>query len=466
MKQTYNGWANKVQGLLLLILCMILFSCQKDFLDKKPDKSLLVPTTLKDFQALLDNTTIMNASPSLNMIASDEFYTTGDALNSLGAIYEENAYLWTKDDPYQGNRIVDWELPYQQVFYANVVLEGLRKIPADTYSQSQWNQIKGSALFFRSFAFYNLAQEFAKPYIGSSASTDLGIPLRLTSEVNAKSVRATIQTTYDQIIADLNLAQSLLPLSANIKSRPSQMAVQALLSRIYLSMGDYVNAKKMADTYLSSNNKLIDYNTLTASGINPFPPAIPSGNDEVVFYSALIPINFEYSSLTIVDSVLYRSFSTNDLRKSLLFLDNGGGIINFIGDYTGLAYYNFGGLATDEVYLNRAECFARNNDGTSALKDLNLLLQNRYKKNAYTPISSTDMNVILSAILNERKKELIARGTRWGDLRRLNQDSKYAITLKRIIYNQTYTLPPNDNRYVFPIPDNEITGSGIQQNPR
>lgn len=466
MKIINNKSGYKAQCFLLAILCIALFSCQKDFLDKKPDKSLLVPTTLKDFQALLDNTTIMNASPSLNMIAGDEFYTTRGALDALGAIYEENAYLWTKDDPYQGNRILDWEQPYQQVFYANVVLEGLNKITPDSYSRNQWNQIKGCALFFRAFAFYNLAQEFAKPYLNATASADLGIPLRLTPEVNSKSVRASVQATYDQVLADLNTALSLLPQSTAIKSRPSQPAVLALLSRIYLSMGDYVNSKKFADTYLSVKSNLIDYNNLTASGANPFPQAIPDGNDEVVFYSALIPINFEYSSLTIIDSSLYRSFDTNDLRKPLLFLDNGGGVINFIGDYSGMSYFNFGGLATDEVYLNRAECFARSNDGASALKDLNLLLQNRYKKGTYISLNSSSPDVILNAVLNERRKELIARGTRWTDLRRLNQDSRYAVTLKRLISDQVYTLPPNDNRYIFPIPDNEIAGSGIQQNPR
>ena len=455
----------KATSVFLAIICVSLLSCQKDFLDKKPDKSLLVPTTPSDFQALLDNVTIMNASPSLNMIAGDEFYTTTDALNSLGAIYEENTYLWTKDDPYQGNRILDWETPYQQVFYANVMLEGLGKIVPDAHSQTQWNQIRGSALFFRALAFYNLAQEFAKPYVSATASADLGIPLRLASEVNTKSVRASLQATYDQIIADLNNALPLLPQSAAIKSRPSQLAVQALLSRIYLGMGDYDNSEKFANAYLSIKNKLVDYNTLVATGANPFPQALPNGNDEVVFYESLIPLNFDFS-VELIDSTIYRSYETNDLRRSLLFLDNGDGTFNFIGDYSGFYYNHFGGLATDEVFLNRAECFARNNDPQSALKDLNLLLRNRYETGTFTPISLGTSEEVLQVILGERKKELIARGTRWIDLRRLNQDSKYAVTLKRFINNQIYSLPPNDNRYIFPIPDNEIAGSGIQQNPR
>jgi hypothetical protein len=55
---------------------------------------------------------------------------------------------------------------------------------------------------------------------------------------------------------------------------------------------------------------------------------------------------------------------------------------------------------------------------------------------------------------------------RWIDLRRLNTDSRYAVTLTRNLNNQIYTLPPNDQRYVLPIPDLEIKLSGIEQNPR
>jgi hypothetical protein len=474
LKQNFNLKHMKIKniqsGLCLSILfasivCLSLASCQKDFLDKKPDKSLLVPTTLADFQALLDNTAIMNASPSLNLIAGDEFYTTGDALDALGTPYEENTYLWVKDNPYAGNDILDWDQPYKQVFYANVILDGIGKVPQEPANQLQWNQIKGSALFFRAFAFYNVAQEFAKPYIKSSAAADMGIPLRLTSEVNSKSTRASVEATYDQVISDLTTALPLLSQTAAIKSRPSQLAVEALLSRIYLSMGDYGNSKKWADTYLAVNNKLTDYNLLTATNFNPFPQAVPNGNDEVVFYEALIPLNFDYST-ELIDSTLYQSFQINDTRRALLFSANGDGTFNFVGDYSGLAYFHFSGLATDEVYLNRAECFVRMNNLVSAQKDLNLLLANRYQTGNYTAINSTNADEILGVILQERKRELTARGLRWSDLRRLNQDSRYAVTLKRLINGQTYTLPPNDSRYVFPIPDNEISSSGIQQNPR
>ena len=82
------------------------------------------------------------------------------------------------------------------------------------------------------------------------------------------------------------------------------------------------------------------------------------------------------------------------------------------------------------------------------------------------PVTVTDADELLRIILQERRKELLFRSLRWTDLRRLNKDSRFAVTLTRKLNNDTYTLPPNDARYVLPIPQQEIEESGIQQNPR
>jgi hypothetical protein len=100
------------------------------------------------------------------------------------------------------------------------------------------------------------------------------------------------------------------------------------------------------------------------------------------------------------------------------------------------------------------------------MNDLNTLLMTRWKTGTFVPYQAANADDALQQILTERKKELLFRGTRWADLRRLNKDSKFAMTLTRIINGVTYTLPPNDPRYAMPIPDNEISLSGIPQNAR
>ncbi|MNH23081.1 hypothetical protein D3C79_829630 [compost metagenome] len=99
-----------------------------------------------------------------------------------------------------------------------------------------------------------------------------------------------------------------------------------------------------------------------------------------------------------------------------------------------------------------------------AMDYLNALLVKRYKTGTYVPLSETDPNKALAVILLERRKQLLFRGLRWLDLRRLNTDARFATTLKRTLDGVEYLLPPNDNRYTFPIPNYIIAASGMQQN--
>jgi hypothetical protein len=448
---------------LLLIASLIYISCKKDFLDEKPNKALLIPTTLTDMGLLLDNLQIMNRAPAVQEIASDDFYTTATGYVSFSNI-EKNAYVWAADI-YEGAAGNDWNIPYQQIFYANIVLDGLKLNNENDLITA--NLLQGTAYFYRGLALYNLSQLFAVSYQKSTANTDLGLPIRLTANVNDKSVRSNLQQTYDQIINDLLLAKDLLPLQSTIKSKPNKTIVNALLARIYLSMGNYNEAELCATACLKQYNKLIDYNTLNATTGLPFPTTLPNGNDEVLFHTSLYAYGSLGGTQTIIDPNLYASYEANDLRKKLFFVDRNG-LLTFKGTYSGpsVPASIFSGLATDEIYLTRAECLARKGDAKGALDDLNLLLINRFAKGTFSPIQATNADDALAKVLKERRKELISRGLRWTDLRRLNIDPKLAITLSRTINGTTYTLLPNSNRYVFPIPDNEIKASGIEQNAR
>jgi len=59
------------------------------------------------------------------------------------------------------------------------------------------------------------------------------------------------------------------------------------------------------------------------------------------------------------------------------------------------------------------------------------------------------------------------RGTRWIDLRRLNKEGLYTTNLQRVVNGTVYTLPANDPRYTYPIPDEVIQfNPSMPQNPR
>ena len=446
---------------LLYFSLWVGMACKKaSDLDEITDSSLLVMRTTDDAQAALDNIPVMKETPGLPEISADNLYLAPDSVIQLMNPVIRNAYLWNQEI-FQGQEFKDeWFMPYRQVYYANSVIASLPKISGDAMILSQ---IKGAALFIRAYAFHNIALEFSNLYDASTLS-DPGIPLRLTPDPEPRSKRATIKETYEQIIKDLNEAVTLLPrqIDAEKKNRPALPAAFALLARVYLSMSDYQNAKIYADSCLNLYNQLIDYNLISTSTVNPF----TANNAEVLYQTNLLSATgIIYIDNCVVDSILYSSYDGQDLRKSLFFTKGTTGLpipnYSYSGDYT-----RFSGLAVDEVLLTRAECNARLNHEAKALQDVTTLLKMRWKNNAYNtpPISST--SDILDLVLQERRKELVFRGLRWADIRRLNK-SGASIMLKRKVNGKEYSLLPGDKRYVLPIPPDVIGfNSDMPQNPR
>lgn len=442
-----------------LILAWALIACDDSFLDKKPNKSIVIPTTLDDLQALLDNAAVMNISPGLHQLGTDDLFTNDAGFAFLTNATERNSYTWAKDF-YEGiNSVGDWRIPYQQVFYANIVLETLPAINITASNQNRWKEIKGSALFLRAHAFYSIAQVFAPPF--QTGPTALGIPLRTTADVNAPVVRASIKVTYDKILNDLLEAEQLLPLTSAYKTRPTKVAARALLARTSLTIEDYPNAELYASTALEETSFLLDYNTINPSVARP----IPRMNDEILFYSSMVTYRYTASTQLFVDTTLFSTYHLNDIRRAAFFQLRATNRYTFKGSYTGTAAL-FSGISNGEVYLIRAESRVRNGNIQGALDDLNILLTKRWKTGTFSPIAQSDPQSLLDIILLERQKELVFRGTRWTDLRRLNFDPNRAITLHRKVNGNNYSIPPKDLRYTFPIPPDEINTSGIQQNPR
>jgi len=101
---------------------------------------------------------------------------------------------------------------------------------------------------------------------------------------------------------------------------------------------------------------------------------------------------------------------------------------------------------------------------------LNHLRKNRYSLNTPYELSAVNAKELLINVVQERRRQLIGRGLRWFDLRRLNIYPEFAQTLRRsIVQNGVLvddTLEPNDLRYVRLIPRLAIDVGGYIQNPR
>lgn len=444
-----------------MLLCAIILASCEEFLNARPERSLAVPSTVEDLRAILDNETLTNSSyPAAGDIASDCYFMSGSDWAKLNEDIR-NLYLW-KNEALTDDR--DWSTNYKRVLNANIVLDNIETANLDNLSEADRRWVKGTALFLRGWTFYHVAQLFAPLYDKSTAMDLLGIPLKMESDIAEDIRRATLEETYAQIISDLENAADLLPATVRVATRPNKAAAYAALARVALVMGDYGKARDYSTASLDYNAALIDFNTLDTTLANP----IAELSDEVLFHCELWNGGRVFSNGGAkVNPDLAAAYSKKDLRKLVFFHQNEDGTSGFTGAYGRFAGVPFSGLAVDEVYLTRAEAFARLGDKANALKDLNTLLAKRWESGTFVDRTAHTAEEALELIIIEREKELVYRGgIRWNDLRRLNKDPRFARTLRRTMEGQTYELPAGDKRYTFLIPPDVISLSGMQQNER
>lgn len=453
--------------LYMLLLSMITPGCKKqnEWLDAKNNKSSVVPETIKDFQAILDNTnTFNNPYSTAGLVGADNYYLTDVKFNASDE-EPRNLYSWNKKI-WRTESSAHWSVYFRIIEYANVVLEGLEKISNSEYD---YNNVKGQALFHRAMAYYNLSQLFCKAYSPSSDG-NLGLPIRLDADVNNNVQRSNLTETYRQILKDAEAASLLLPHMQPYLQRPVSAAAMALMAKTYLNMADYKNAELYAGKCIVLRPQLLDFNNNTIANINTTYrfPAYAKGIPEVLFYaesSQYSQISAITSSTGIVAPELYTAYSNSDLRKSIFYAISGNEV-KFRGTYTG-RIANFCGIATNEVYLIRAECYARLGQIQAAMATLNSLLINRYQAGTFIPLTALNPEEALNIVLQERRKELpFVANIRWEDLKRLNKETEFKKTITRVINGANYELIPGDPRYVLPIPTDEIRLTGIQQNNR
>lgn len=434
-------------------LIFVLQSCET-YLDIKPRSNLVIPETLDDMEQLLDNGTVTTSYPEILELQADDFYFEEEYWKSMFNQVDKNTYVWENDIYGSAESHSSWSQPYHTIFYANAVLDGLKKIDRTGANTPRYDQIKGSALFLKAESVYVLAQLFSKAYDVNTAEQDLGIPVPLSADVNEAVSRPSLAYTFDFITSSLTDAEKLLTGTVDF-SRPSKAVAHALLARVYLYMGNYGKALYHSDSSLGLFDEVIDLNKNSVRDYK-----------NTMLLRAITPVN-EIRNLrasTLIDTLLIDSYHTDDKRSTLFYSKNTQGkwMKQRFNNLVGLC---FSGFDADEQFLIRAECYARDGRLELALSDLNHLLINRFKTGELVPYASVNKEEVLSWILTERRKELIFRCLRWSDLKRLNIEG-HNITLTRKLGNDFFRLQPHDPRWVLPIPTNEINLNDLLQNER
>ena len=137
---------------------------------------------------------------------------------------------------------VVWAGNYSLISVANNIINNVDGIEVDNEEdQQRLNEIKGAALFCRAFAYSCMVPRYCVNYDEATADQALGLPLVTEVDVNEKPARASLQATFDFILADIAAAAPLISATAGI-DEPNKDALTALSARVYLQMKKYDEA--------------------------------------------------------------------------------------------------------------------------------------------------------------------------------------------------------------------------------
>lgn len=423
----------------------------------------------------------------------DGFNATLDYGNNYGGIHRVTANDFTSGDYYVQDY---WHYNYSAIKNYNILIAAAET--ANEELKDNVNIVLGEALFFRAWSYLNLARHFGKAYNASSAANDLCVPLVLVYDQSEKPARATVAEVYAQIKKDLDQAATLL---AGVKGaaraeKPTIDAVNALLARYYIDLGDYSNAatyahkvidggtyalaktaKEMEAEYVNDNGKepiYQVYGNLSTEGTN--------ANSLWTYYTADTAHGQVFKPYYIPTQKLIDSYEKDDLRLAAWFDNNEYVQINgsyYQGDfYVFTKYWGNPALTSNlrngrqlpkplmigEMYLIAAEAELAAGNAAAAKADLNALQAAR---------GASETEATVETVRNEWFRETVGEGLRMVTMKRwglgyegrpmqpgaanaLNQGTDYELKV----------LPASDHHFCWPVPSIEMNiNSNLVQNP-
>ena len=376
---------------------------------------------------------------------------------------------------------------YRIIVSINTTLEGIAKLETQFGSltdndKNNLRYAKGENMFLRAFTYFNLTRLFGKPFY-QNPETSLSVPLKKSSDVEDSPQRATVKEIYDFIVPELKMAAQLMKAPVNkTNSYASTGAAWALLSRVYLYMGGTVtspndNYNKQVVLYadsviLWSKGKYAlregaDYKQMFGDDESgKLNRSVFNTNKEIVFaYDNATGGNtigklyhYDVSSVTSGINGLFkpsadfmRILAPNDIRRDFLkeninskslettkWLAANRSLLTFAPQI----FFRLG-----EVYLNRAEAYAKLKNYASGRADLKAI-----HTRAGLPATDVDNipdSELLVAVLKERRIELAFEGHSGYDYFR------NGLPMKRIAEDNNgveLIIQPDDPRVVFNIP--------------
>jgi starch-binding outer membrane protein, SusD/RagB family len=411
----------------LLSLC-VLMSCSKSFLDQKPYTSFPIDEAIKTeaemgaamngvYASMRGSTSWGRNLPVFGDLMADNVYVS--SLNS-GRYLVQNNYTTTQATAEPADT---WTALYATIKNANVVIN------ADLPASPGVDQLRGEALTIRALSYFELVRWFAKQY-SVDPNAD-GVPIILEFDQNAKLARSKVSEVYDQILADLTQAFTLM--SGNKSSAVvTKYVARALQAKVYLYKGDWANARDAAlDVVNNSGYSMVtaanfagywkNATPVTTRGETMFEISLDAANNNQTTSLAYMYEQIGYGDLLVTQG-LYDEYTDTDVRRGLIIAGTRSSqavwILNKYSNTNSTDKDEVKVLRISEVVLILAEAYYRLNDEPNALLYLNQLAQRRDP--SLVAYASTGA-ALLEDIVNERRKELLGEGDRFQDLQRLNR---------------------------------------------
>lgn len=449
----------KVMG--CAILAASLSSCVNDWLDVAPSDGTDADAALTSSSDLAAARTGMYAALKGNNNLVDyygqQFFVYGDVhagddyqYNNIGGsnrasfYYDMNYQTASEFSSSTSSSNVAWKSPYIVIGRANRIIAAAEggALSDAAEAKATIDQYAAEAKVLRALAHFDLVRIYGKPYTEDQGAS-LGVPLVTgVLESNAKPARSTVAEVYTQVVKDLTEAISSNALAT--ETEPGYVSVwgaKAILSRVYLNMGDYANALSVAEDIIKNSGaalwtrdqyfKAWDASTpneseflfrLNVAGSTDNNDLNGIGNlQQREGYKEMVATKKFVDMLTsdpkdvrndmFLPATAAKEVATYGTNKVFLNKLRGQG-----GNLRNVTIVPI--IRLSEVYLTAAECAFRKNDKTKAVEYLNDLVKNRTTTEA--SLATVD-NITLERILIERRKELIGEGQRYFDALRNNE---------------------------------------------
>lgn len=398
-----------------------------------------------------------------NAIVSDEITVPDE-----NTVSNTEAYRWLYNSG-SGSVTSAFDDYYVVIDRLNRVLTAIPNVEATGADLALKQRYQGELLALRAYSHLELLRAYASSYDNGA----LGVPYMKASIIGYPA-RDKFEAVVANIKADLLEAKDLIPASFTDRTRITKTAVAALQARTALYERNWTEAVNYSTEVI---------NAIPLATRSQFPDIWTDKSEaEVIWKLKRVGSDSRIGAFFFRETgglVLYapsfeliNSFDpTNDIRYSsyITYSPNRGAgksaylIKKYIGgDATAPGRADVKLFRTAEMLLIRSEAQAELASG-SASTDLNTLRAARIA--AYTPETFASKDALITAIYQERFKELAFEGHRFFDLRRrklpverLPEDAINAVGAVK--------LEPTQAQYAFPIPAREISvNRNMEQNP-